>query len=485
MIVRLRRVLACTAAWLSASAGAYDALRAQPAATRRLPVTDAMRPFVSVDAPLVALIDVTVIDGTGAPSAAHQTVLVRDGRIVAVGPVGVVAVPPRALRLERPGHTLIPGLVGLHEHSYFGGVKRITQMSTSGPLLYLAHGVTTAMSAGSMLPYQERAMKQAIDAGRLPGPDYLITGPYLDGAATVSINARPLTSAAEARRVIAYWAAEGATWVKVQGRISRAMLREVIQAAHARGLKVTGHLCSVTFAEAADAGIDALQHGFITASDYVPGKQPDVCPPENMRIQSTIDAGSPAVQASIRRLAKSGTPVVSTLAVYESFSRERFRLDTAAMAMLDPDVRREVEANHAALGTDGGLTVSPALLTNMMRWEYDFVQAGGLLGAGSDPWGTGFLPGFGNLRNFEMLREAGFSAEAAIRILTLNGARILGRAQEIGAITPGRRADLVLVEGNPAVNPQDLYRVVTVFRAGVGFDAKRLRDAARGLVGVR
>jgi hypothetical protein len=204
-----------------------------------------------------------------------------------------------------------------------------------------------------------------------------------------------------------------------------------------------------------------------------------------MRIQSTIDAGSPAVQASIRRLAKSGTPVVSTLAVYESFSRERFRLDTAAMAMLDPEVRREVEANHAALGTDGGLTVSPALLKNMMRWEYDFVQAGGLLGAGSDPWGTGFLPGFGNLRNFEMLREAGFSAEAAIRILTLNGARILGRAQEIGAITPGRRADLVLVEGNPAVNPQDLYRVVTVFRAGIGFDSKRLRDAARGLVGVR
>lgn len=485
MTVFPRRFLAFAASGLLAGAGASPTLQAQPRANGRLPVTEAMRPFVAIDTPSVALVDVTVIDGTGAPAVAHQTVLLREGRIAAVGPVGSIAVPAHALRLERPGHTVIPGLVGLHEHSYFGGVKRITQMSTSGPLLYLAHGVTTAMSAGSMLPYQERAMKQAIDAGRVPGPDYLITGPYLDGAATASINARALTSTAEAQRVIAYWAAEGATWVKVQGRITRAMLKTVIQAAHARGLKVTGHLCSVTFAEAAAAGIDALQHGFITASDYVPGKRPDICPPENMRIQSTIDAGSPAVQASIRGLAKSGTPVVSTLAVYESFSRERFRLDTAAMAMLDPEVRREVEANHAALGTDGGLTVSPTLLKNMMRWEYDFVQAGGLLGAGSDPWGTGFLPGFGNLRNFEMLREAGFAPEAAIRILTLNGARILGRDKTVGAITPGRQADLVLVEGNPAVNPQDLYRVVTVFRAGVGFDSRTLRDAARGLVGVR
>lgn len=485
MRVVLYRLATLVTAAVLGSVGGGGSLGAQQAFRGRLPVTDAMRPFVAIDTALIALIDVTVIDGTGAPAAAHQTVIVRDGRIAAVGAVGAISVPSGALRLERPGYTVIPGLVGLHEHSYFGGVKRVTQMSTSGPLLYLAHGVTTAMSAGSMLPYQERAMKQAIDAGRIPGPDFLITGPYLDGAASSSTNARPLSAPAEAQRIIAYWASEGATWVKVQGRISRAMLRVVIQSAHARGLKVTGHLCSVTFAEAAAAGIDALQHGFITASDYVPGKQPDICPPENMRIQSTIDPGTSAVQASIRRLATSGVSVVSTLAVYESFSRERFRIDTAAMAMLDPEVRREVEANHAALGAEGGLTVSPALLKNMMRWEYDFVQAGGLLGAGSDPWGTGFLPGFGNIRNFEMLREAGFSPEAAIRIMTLNGARILGREREIGAITVGRQADLVLVQGNPAVNPQDLYRIVTVFRAGVGFDAQALRKAARGLVGVR
>jgi len=453
-------------------------------AQSRPTVTDAVRPFVSVDAPLVALTGVKLIDGTGAAPRDDQTVVIEGARIAAVGPRASTRVPAGARVIDLAGHTVIPGMVGLHEHTYFGGVQRITQMSTSGPLLYLAFGVTTAMTAGSMLPYQERAMKRAVDLGRLPGPNFLITGPYLDGGATLSGNARALTSADEARRVIDYWAAEGATWIKVQGRISREMLGHVIRAAHARGVKVTGHLCSVTFAEAAALGIDALQHGFITASDYVPGKQLDACPPENMRIQSEIDAGRADVQASIKALARTRTAVVSTLAVYETFSPQRFSLDTAAMVMLDPEVRREVERNHANLA-QGGLVVSPSLLKNMMRWERDFVAAGGLLGAGSDPWGTGFLPGFGNVRNYEMLREAGFSPAEAVQVLTLNGARILGMERTVGAVTVGRQADLVVVRGDPVANAKDLYNVVTVFRAGVGFDSAKLRGAARGLVGVR
>lgn len=449
-------------------------------------VTEAARAFVAIDAPIVALVGVRVIDGTGAEPADDQTVLIDGARIVAVGPRGAVAVPPGAQRVELAGHTVIPGQVDLHAHSYFGGVRRTTQMSTSGPLLYLAYGVTTAMSAGSQLPYHERNMARAIDAGRIPGPRYLISGPYLDGAGATSAMARALESPEDAERVIDYWAREGATWLKVQGRISRDMLGHVVRLAHARGLKVTGHLCSVTFAEAAALGIDALQHGFITASEYVPGKQPDQCPPENMRIQSRVDVGSPDVQASIRALARSNTAVVSTLAVYETFSPERFVPDTASFAMLDPEVRAEVEGNYRALRRgESGLMVSASLFRNMMRWERDFVAAGGLLGAGSDPWGTGFLPGFGNVRNYEVLLEAGFSPAQAVQILSYNGARILGLDATIGAITAGRQADLVVVRGDPVATPRDMYNVVTVFRGGVGYDAAKLRDAARGLVGVR
>ena len=465
-------------------AAALALLASAAVAQSRPPVTPGLRPYVSVDAPVVALTHAMVIDGTGAAPRADQTVVIDGARIAAVGPAATTPIPAGARTIDVTGHTVIPGLVGLHEHTYFGGVKRITEMNTSGPLLYLGFGVTTAMTAGSMLPYQELAMKKAVDAGRLPGPDFLITGPYLDGGNTQSVNSRAIGTADEARRVIDYWASEGATWVKVQGRISRDVFRAVVAAAHARGVKVTGHLCSITFAEAAAMGIDALQHGFITASDYVPGKQPDVCPPENMHIQSTIDVGTPAVQASIKALAAKGVAVVSTLAVYESFSPERFVLDTAAMAMLDPEVRREVEANHANLAA-GGLLVSPSLLKNMMRWERDFVAAGGLLAAGSDPWGTGFLPGFGDIANYEKLREAGFSAAESVRILTLNGARVLGRDKTVGAVTVGRQADLVVVRGDPAANARDLYQVTTVFRGGLGFDAAKLRNAARGLVGVR
>ena len=475
---------AAAAAVAAALAASFIAVATPLPGQSRANITADVRPFVSVDAPVVALTYVRLIDGTGAAPREDQTVVIDGPRIAAVGSSGRVTIPAGARILDLTGHTVIPGLVGLHEHTYFGGVKRITQMSTSGPLLYLAFGVTTAMSAGSMLPYQELAMQRAVDAGRIPGPRFLITGPYLDGGDTRSVNARALASPDEARRVIDYWGAEGASWVKVQGRISRAMLAEVIRAAHARNMKVTGHLCSVTFAEAAALGIDALQHGFITASDYVPGKQPDVCPPENMHIQSEVDVGSAPVQASIRALARRGTPVVSTLAVYETFSPQRFHLDSAALTMLDPDVRREVESNHANL-EQGGLIVTPALLANMMRWERDFVAAGGLLGAGSDPWGTGFLPGYGNVRNFEMLREAGFSPAQAIQILTFNGARILGLDKETGAVTPGRQADLVVVRGDPAANAKDLYNITTVFRAGVGYDSAKLRGAARGLVGVR
>ncbi len=453
-------------------------------AQSRPTITDDVRPFVSVDAPVVALTHVRLIDGTGTPPRDDQTVIITGSRITSVGAAATTPVPSGARVVDLSGHTVIPGLVGLHEHTYFGGVKRITQMSTSAPLLYLAFGVTTAMSAGSMLPYQELNMARAVNAGRLPGPRFLITGPYLDGANTRSGNAKSLATPAEAARTLAYWHAEGVRWVKVQGTISRAMLGEVVRQAHARGMKVTGHLCSVTFAEAASLGIDALQHGFITNSEYVPDKKPDVCPPENMRIQTDVDVGSAEVQASIKALAKTKAAVVSTLAVYETFSPERFKLDTAAMAMLEPDVRREVEANYANI-RGSGLIVSQKLLASMMRWERDFVAAGGLLGAGSDPWGTGFLPGFGNIRNYEMLLEAGFPPAQAIQILTFNGARILGMEREIGAVTAGRQADLVVVRGDPTATPRDLYNVTTVFRAGVGYDSGKLRAAARGLVGVR
>jgi imidazolonepropionase-like amidohydrolase len=438
---------------------------------------------VSVDAPIGALTHARLVDGTGAPSRADHAIIIRGNRIEAVGPSGTTPAPAGAQVIDLTGHTVMPGQVGLHEHTYFGGVQRLTQMSTSGPLAYLAYGVTTAMTAGSQLPYHELNMKSAVDAGVLPGPNFLIAGPYLDGGPPRNGMAKRVMSPADVQTVIGYWAGEGATWFKFLGSETREVLGAAITAAHERGLKVTGHLCSVTFTEAAALGIDLLQHGFITNSEYVAGKVPDRCPPENMRAQADVDVASAAVQASIKRIVAAKTAVVSTLGVYETFMPTRAKLDPRALELLAPDTRTEVEATHADLARSG-LIVPDRLLKNMMQWERDFVAAGGLLGAGSDPWGTGFLPGVGNLRNYELLVEAGFKPEQAVQIMTLNGARILGLDAKTGSIAVGKAADLMVVRGDPIATPSAIYDVVTVFRDGIGFDSAKLRAAAKGRVGV-
>lgn len=458
-------------------------LIAAPAYAQQRVMTPAVRQFVSVDAPVVALTHARLVDGTGAPAQLDQTIIVNGDRIADVGPSSSTRIPAGAQVIDLSNHTVLPGQVGLHEHTYFGGVKRLTQMSTSGPYLYLAYGITTAMTAGSQLPYHELNLKRAVDAGEIAGPHFLTAGPYLNGGPPRNAMYSTVNTPDEARRVIDYWASEGATWIKYLGGESRAVLKAGIDEAHAKGLKVTGHLCSVTFTEAADLGIDLLQHGFITNSDYITGKQPDVCPPANMRAQADVDVNSAAVNASIRAIVAHKTAAVSTLGVYEMFMPDRARLDPQAMEMLDPDTRKEVEANHASLAA-GGLVVPERLLRKMMAWDRAFVAAGGLLGAGCDPWGNGFLPGIGNLRNYELLVEAGFSPEQAIQIMTLNGARILGMDARVGSIARGKSADLMVVRGNPVATPRDIYNVVTVFKDGVGYDSVKLRAAAKGHVGV-
>jgi len=235
-------------------------LAAAPLAAQERPaISAAVRPFVAVDAPVVALTHVRLVDGTGAPARDDQTVVFRDARIEDVGPSASTPVPRGARVLDLAGHTVIPGLVGLHEHTYFGGIRQTAPMDASA-YLYLAMGVTTAMTAGSQLPDQEVELKRKVGVGEMPGPRLLIGGPYLRGGRARTGPFRGIDSAEVAERVVAEWAGKGATWFKVLSGPSN-VLRWVIDAAHRRGLHVSAHLCAVTFTEAATMGIDALQHG--------------------------------------------------------------------------------------------------------------------------------------------------------------------------------------------------------------------------------
>src|SRR5258705_531497 len=221
-------------AW-QAVAVALLLLIAPVAGQQRAPLPPALAPFVSVNAPIVALTHVRVVDGTGAPAGTDQTVIVEGERFGPIGPFASTTVPVGARVIDLSNHTVLPGLVGLHEHTYFGGVTRVTPMNLTAPLLYLAYGVTTAMTAGSMLPYHEVSLKRAVDEGRTPGPRFLIAGPYLDGNASRNPMSLKVGTPEAARRAVRYWSEEGATWIKFLAAETREELRAAIEEAHAHG----------------------------------------------------------------------------------------------------------------------------------------------------------------------------------------------------------------------------------------------------------
>ncbi len=441
--------------------------------------------YVSVTDPVVALVGVTVVDGTGAPPQEAWTIVLRDGLIDQVGPTGEVDVPADARVLELDGHTVIPGLVGLHNHTFYTTQGRSVQLNFSSPRLYLGSGVTTVRTTGAASPYSEINLMRGVEAGTVPGPRMEITGPYITGTGAGG-HMLAVADADEARRVVAYWAEEGATWFKAYTRISREALGAAIQEAHSRGLRFTGHLCSVSFREAVALGIDNLEHGLFTNTDYDPLKEPDECPPGTRNRLADVDISSPEVETTIREMVENGVAMTSTLAVYELSLPDRPPLEDRFREALAPGAMEEYIATRESIARAADQSVMPQVFRRAQEFEVAFVRAGGLLGAGVDPTGNGgALPGFGDQRNHELLIEAGFTPVESLQILTLNGARILGREDELGSIERGKRGDLVVIRGDPVANPEEIRNVVTVFKDGVGYESRRLVDSVAGVVGIR
>jgi hypothetical protein len=472
----MRRMFAGTFAMSLAAAP----LSAQAATS----LSESTRRFVSVDAPVVALTHVRVVDGTGARPAEDQTVIIQSGKITAVGPAASVRVPAGAQTLDLAGHTVIPGLVGLHDHTFYTTSARSIQISTSAPRLYLATGVTTIRTTGSMSPYAELNLKRAIDRGQVPGPHMYVTGPYITGEGGSGM-ASAITPE-QARRLVAYWAEEGVSWLKFYTSISRAAMGAAIDEAHKRGVKTTGHLCSVSYREAVALGIDNLEHGLFTNTDYDPEKKPDQCATGSMAKLATLDLNSDAVRATIREMNAKNVAMTSTLAVFELFVPNRPPLEQRVLDAMAPDVRTEYLQSRTRLAEPGSFGLSPDVFKKAQAFDLAFVRAGGLLAAGVDPTGNGgALPGFGDQRNYELLIEAGFTPAEVVQIMTANGARVLGGANEYGTIAVGKRADLVVIRGDPIAKPAEIRNVITVFKDGIGYDSARLIESVRGAVGVR
>jgi len=425
--------------------------------------------------PVIAMTHAMVIDGTGADPQQDMTLVIRDGRIAALGPSSHVPIPAGATVIDARGKTLLPGFVMVHEHLFYPtGAQAFKSFPILFARLYLAGGETTIRTAGSMSPDGDLSIRDDIAAGRRIGPDIDVTSPYIDGGT----NAAPM---------VGDWATKRVTSFKAYTHVTRAELKAAIDAAHAKGLKITGHLCSVTYAEAAGLGIDNLEHGFAVATDFVADKTPDICPNASVQAESiaALDPQSEPVRTLFRTLIDRNVALTSTGTVLESLVDARPRPPQAALDLLSDGLQRTYrDLLNATVASYWGKVQGPAFAANM-RLEKAFADAGGTLLAGTDPTGNGgVVPGFSGKREIELLVEEGFSVSQAIKIATLNGARFLGRDREVGSLEIGKRADIVVIDGDAAADITAIEHMPLVFKAGIGIDTAKVFAAAKGKIGL-
>ncbi len=489
-LLRIRKISAQVAVGASVLAmivALCFARRARAQSASSLPPS-VMR-FVRVLAPVVALEHVRVIDGTGAAPVDNQTIVIEHQKIQFVGPADSANVPADAKVLDLTGYTVIPGLVGMHDHMFYpsGRVPVYNEMAYSFPKLYLASGVTTIRTTGSIEPYADLELKREIDSGLIVGPKMNVTGPYLEGPGAFTPQMHQLTGPDDAARLVDYWADEGVTSFKAYMHITPAELKAAIDAAHKHGLKITGHLCSIGFTQAADLGIDDLEHGLPVDTEFNPGKVPGVC--NNSQTYATIahlDLNSAPVQAMIKDLIARHVAVTSTLPVFETFVPNRPPLEPRVLEALLPQAQIDYLTVRTRIASSPrSIATAAAFFKKEMEFERMFVKQGGLLLAGEDPTGYGGdLAGFGDQREVELLVEAGFTPIEALRIASYNGAEFLGESQQIGTIAPGKAADLAVIHGDPSKNISDIEKIEIVFKDGVGYDSANLIEAVRGQVGL-
>jgi imidazolonepropionase-like amidohydrolase len=481
-----QRFIAAMGLCVAFSVGAGGLAAQQPGATPT---------FIRENAPVIVLTHVEVIDGTGAAPQADQAVVIDHGKIAAVGATASVAIPSGAKVVDGTGKTVIPGLVGMHEHLFYpaasdGPLTGVEQFF-SFPPLYLASGVTTARTTGSMDPYGDLAVKARVDSGKMLGPTFYLTTPYLEGAPTIIPQMHELKDAEEARAFVRYWHSVGFTSVKAYVDVTPDELRAGIDEAHKLGMKVTGHLCSVGFNEAAEMGIDNLEHGPFGAPDgeLYSKKQPGICGPnyfvELREIIENVEPDSPQLKQTIQNLVAHHVAITSTLAVLEGGTRppmDRNGLVDRSQMLMVPEAWSKTMTSRA--GETANDSLSQKLLQKEMKFEREFVAAGGVLMAGCDPTGDGHtLAGLGDQRNIELLAEAGFSPVEVIHIATQNGATFLGEAERIGSVAAGKQADLVLLSGDLAKDISTIEKPEIVFKAGVGYDSNAIYESLRGKVG--
>ena len=385
----------------------------------------------------VALIGGVVIDGNGGTPVENGVVLVRDGRIEAVGEAARVRLPTDARVIDLEGRAVMPGLADMHVHLMGGwdgvGSDWLGYQRYLNALLY--SGVTTVFDLGNIMPFVLQ-LRDEVAAGTIAGPRIYCVGPLVDDAdpswPPFSVG---LVIDSQVADVVAMLERSGVDAVKAYGGLSVPLLRELVEVASGSSLPVIADLWSRNGSyDVTAAGIAALAHA--------PTREID--------------------QLSFDLIVEKKTMVITTLAVQESHSRRRFEepafLDHPLIANTTPPAFLAALREHATQDlTDEDKKVAAAsgvkldiATKNVQRLQ----RAGIVLVAGTDAPYPGVAQGEGIHRELELLVEAGLSPLEAITSATRNAATLIG-AEDWGTITPGSVADLLVVDGRP---DQDIRR---------------------------
>jgi imidazolonepropionase-like amidohydrolase len=390
-------------------------------------------------APLTAIVGGRLIDGTGKPPVENSVVILKNGRIAAAGPASSTAVPRGAQLVDARGKSVLPGLWEMHAH--FEQVEW-------GPV-YLATGVTTARDVGNEREFIV-AVRDAIAAGRGVGPRLVMAG-VVDGSGPLSLGVVRVDSPEQAREQVQKYKAAGFQQIKIYSSVKPDILKVVTTEAHRLGMTVTGHVPQgMNAIEGIEDGMDQINHVMYLTAVMTDAKT------------GTISADSPQVKKIIKLLLEHHTVVDPTLALLEIITHSTDRPISAfepGILKVAPEMREGVETMGVPPKESQSAAARFRLLVTTVRLLH---EAGVPIVAGTDQ----AVPGFSLDREIELYVQAGFTPMEAIQAATLVPARAMGMEKGSGTVEAGKRADVILVEGNPLENISDIRKVSMVFAEG-------------------
>ncbi|GAA0749797.1 amidohydrolase family protein [Gaetbulibacter jejuensis] len=449
----------------------------QNSENQSIKLSDSLKPYIKYHEDFMAFTNATIVDGTGKAIKQNQTVIIENGIFKEVGDNADIIIPRNAKTINLKGKTIIPGIVGMHNHLH---IPRFPDVGDVAAKLYLASGVTTIQTCGAASPYKELELSKRIEKGEQIGPDIIPSAPFITGQGGNPNMIIPRDTE-HLKDTMQYWLDQGVKWFKVYRNTNPDDLKTIIEIAHKNGAKVRGHLCSVTFEEATKLGIDAIEHGLNSTSDFRSNKDYGQCNGGREYMDELI-IDDPDVKRLQQLMIDNKVLLTSTLSIYEASIPNRAYADKRTIKAMSPFLRNQYNETRISFDRKVKDVLRENRLKLIMQFEYQYYKMGGLLCAGVDA-GRHVLPGFGDQRNYQLLIEAGFSTEETIQIMTGNGAKALGR-NDIGTIQIDKRANFVILDGNLDKDATVIKNTETVFKEGVGYNPKKILEGITGKFGI-